>query len=244
MVNRDDLIAYLLHRIPEPERLDFAEKWFGDPDLDEQVRTAEAELLDSYVRGELPRRERAQVERYLLNSDPQRRKLAFAAALRGVLPAPRRRTIPWLMLAAAAVFVILTAVAVGIETQNRHLRSQVANLEQSARPLAGGVYSMSLIAGGLRGGAAERSITLPGDLRVLRLNLDLSEAERAQSYSATLSMSGRRIWHEEPLSPQTQAQVSFVSAWIPADVLASGHYTLLLEANGAPAASYSLVIVK
>jgi hypothetical protein len=247
MVNREELIAYLLHQMPEPDRLDFAARWFAEPEIEEQLYIAEAELFDSYVRGELARGERGQVERYLLNTDAQRRKLEFAAALRGVLPAvpvPSRRAIPWLTLATAAILVVLVAVAIGIEVQNQRLRNEVASVRQSARPLSGGVYTASLVAGGLRGGASERSIVLPGNARMLRLDLDLSEAERAPSYSATLTVSGRTVWREEPLTPQSQAQVLFVSVWIPSDVLAAGHYTVLLEANGAPAASYTFAISK
>src|SRR5271163_942535 len=145
MVNRDDLIAYLLHQMPEPERLDFAERWFADRELSEQLSIAESELLDAYVRGELPRERRAQVERFLLNSDEQRRKLEFTAALHGVLPVERREPIPWLALCAAAMLVVMIGVVVWVGRQNRELHREVATLQRAARPVPGGVYSAALV---------------------------------------------------------------------------------------------------
>lgn len=244
MVNRDDLVAYLLHQMPESERLDFAERWFPDPDLSQQLNIAEAELLDAYVRGELPRKQRERVEQYLLHSDVQRRKLEFTAALHGVLPIRRRRPIPWLVLSTAAIFVILIGVSLWVVRQNRELRNENARLEQDARPLAGGVYSASLISSGLRGGSTARSIVLPADARMLRLDLELGEGERRETYAATLSTSGRRIWREEPVRPRTQSGASSVTTWIPADVLGSGNYTLVLETDGDPVVYYRLAIVR
>src|SRR5579862_6937430 len=151
MVNRDDLIAYLLHQMPESERLGFAERWFPDPDLSEQLSMAEAELFDAYVCGDLPRKHRVQLERFLLNSPEQRRKLEFSAALHGVLPPRQQVRVSWFTICAAAILVILLGAVLWIGRQNRELRSQIAALQNDARPLPGGVYSASLTGGGLRG---------------------------------------------------------------------------------------------
>ncbi len=242
MVNREELIAYLLHEMREPERLDFAARWFVEPELNEELCIAEAELFDSYVRGELPRHQRTQVERYLLNTEDQRRKLEFAAALRGAFPLRQRRWISWWALAAAAVIAILAGATLWMAVRNRELGREVARLQQNAQPEGAGIYSASMVAGGLRGGAGERSIVVPRDARILRLDLDLSEVEKRGPYAATLSTSGRRIWREEPVAPQAQA--SLVTVWIPADILPSGHYTLILEAGSAAAAYYNLAITR
>src|SRR5690242_4232100 len=89
MVTRDDLIGYLLHRLPEEARAALAEQWLADPELHEQLRMAEAELLDAYARDQAPPDDRRAIEIYLLASDSQREKLAFAEALRAALPGPR-----------------------------------------------------------------------------------------------------------------------------------------------------------
>ena len=245
MVNRDNLVAYLLHQMPEPERLDFAERWFADSDLTEQLNITEVELMDAYVRGELPRKQRAEVERFLLNSDEQRRKLEFTAALHGVLPAPRRRTpFPWMAVCAAAIVVGLIGLTLWSARQNRELQREITRLEENAQPLPGGVYSASLISSGARGSSSARSIVLPADARMVRLDLELVEGESRASYAATLSSSGRRVWREEPLHPSTQNGASLVAMWIPANVLDSGNYTLVLETDGQPVVYYSLAIVR
>jgi len=66
MVTRDDLIAYLLHRMPEEARASLAEQWLADPALHEQLRMAEAELLDAYARGEAAPEDRQAIETWLL----------------------------------------------------------------------------------------------------------------------------------------------------------------------------------
>jgi hypothetical protein len=243
MVNRHDLVAYLLHQMPESERLDFAERWFAEADLSERLNIAEAELMDAYVRGELPRKQRVEVERYLLSSDVQRRKLEFTAALHGVLPARRRASVPWMAVCAAAIIVVLIGLTLWIARKNRELRSELARLELIAEPLPGGVYSASLLSSGVRGSSSARSIAFPKDARMLRLDLELSEGEIRGSYTATLSISGRRVWREEPLHPSTQNGASSVTTWIPANVLESGNYTLVLETDGRPVVYYSLAIV-
>jgi hypothetical protein len=241
MVNRDSLIDYLLHQMPEPERLDFAERWFPDPDLGQQLEATEAELLDSYVRGELPRRQQERVERYLLNSDGQRRKLAFAAALHGVLPRRPRPQIPWAAVGAAAMFVILAGATLWVARQNRELRSEVAKLQQNVRPLSGGVYSASLMSS-LRGSSAGTPLALPKNATMLRLDLELSEGDAHETYSAILSISGRTLWSEQPLRAETGGSASFVTVWIPTHLLDAGDYTIELESSGNPVAYYNLKI--
>ncbi len=51
MVNRDQLIAYLLHQMAEDEREAFSERCFLEPGLREDLQMAEADLLDAYARG-------------------------------------------------------------------------------------------------------------------------------------------------------------------------------------------------
>lgn len=244
MVNRNDLIAYLLHEMPEAERLDFAEQWFTDADLNSQLLLAEAELLDAYVRGQLSGNQRTRVQRYLLNSPEQDKKLQFAAALHGLLPSRRAPRFHWAAICAAAVFLILVGSIVWMAQQNRALRSEIANLPQTARPASGGIYSASLLAGGLRGLSTQRAISLPQSARILRLELELSEEDRHARFSATLSVSGRSVWQEEPLRLETRGQAFFTTVWIPAETLQSGKYTLLLRADGNPVAYYNFTLIR
>jgi hypothetical protein len=250
MVSKDTLIDYLLHRMPERERLDFAEKWFSDTDFREQLETAEAELLDAYVRADLPRKQREGVERYLLNSDGQRRKLKFAAALHAALPARSRPRISWVAVCAAAVILVALLVTGGglfsVTRKNQDLRTELARLRlarsnHDAQPVAAGVYSMPLISS-LRESVSPIPLVLPKDTLMVRLDLELGDGEDRDPYLASLSLSGVAVWKEEPLRKETGAGASLVSFWIPAHLLRPGNYTVALQSAGAPIAYYTLVV--
>ena len=239
MLNKDALIDYLLHRMPESERLDFAERWFTDSELCQQLENAEAELLDAYVGDRLPRGQRAQVERYLLHSDVQRRKLTFAAALHGVVPAPRRPRFSWIAAGAAAMLVILAGVAGWMALQNIRLRTEIARLERPAGPAAGKVVGATLTSS-LRGSASGSAVSLPTSADMLRLDLELPGGSPRQAYAASLSASGRIVWKEEPLRAEAGGAASFVRVWIPAAALETGSYVVALEAEGNPDRIYEL----
>ena len=241
MVNRDSLIDYLLHRMPESERLDFAERWFSEAELCQQLETTEVELLDGYARAELPRWQREGVERYLLNSAVQRRKLSFAAALAGVLPGRQSRRISWVAVSAAAMLVMLAGATLWIARQNQELRSEIAKLRTDFHPLAGGVYMASLTSS-VRGSAAGTPLALPKDANIVRLELELNEGASRESYSATVLASGHAVWDEHPLRPESRGLASYVTMWIPARVLATGNYSVVLEIAGNPVAYYDLRI--
>lgn len=249
MVSKDTLIDYLLHRMPETERLDFAEKWFSDEWVCEQLENAEAELLDAYVRAGLPREQRELVERYLLNSHGQRRKLDLAAALYAAIPArPRRREFfsrPWIGICAAAISLIAVLAMGGmvftVTQRNQELGREIAQLRNDVKQPAGGVYSTALTSS-LRGSTAGSPLVLPKDILMVRLDLELGDGEDREVYSASLSRSGAVAWKEEPLHKETRGPASLISFWIPAHVLQAGNYTVALTSGGNPVSYYSLVV--
>ena len=69
---------YLLGELPEAERAALEEKYFTDQVVFEQVVQTENELVDSYVRGRLAPRERAQFERHYLAHPDRRERMRFA----------------------------------------------------------------------------------------------------------------------------------------------------------------------
>src|SRR6185436_1582237 len=112
MVNRGDVIAYLLHQMSEADRAAFAERSLDDAELHAQVRAVEADLFDDYVRGRLAPDERTRLERYLLGSAHQQQKLAFAEALARTFPARApSATAARLLVAAAALILVLAGTA-------------------------------------------------------------------------------------------------------------------------------------
>src|SRR6185369_1719494 len=130
------------HRMPEEARASLAEQWLADPALHEQLRMAEAELLDAYARGEASPEDRQAIEIWLLTSASQRDKLAFAEALTIALPGPPAPAAPrlvagrawrWLAAAAAAI-VLLTGGVWWLARQNVALRQQIAARPGPAAP--------------------------------------------------------------------------------------------------------------
>ncbi|HLJ45698.1 MAG TPA: hypothetical protein VKU01_06815 [Bryobacteraceae bacterium] len=240
MVDRANLIAYLLHEMPESERHAFAERCFSDPEFYEALQMAEADLLDSYVRGTLSRSQGARVERYLLASDHQREKLAFARGLRAVLPAPRRRAFPVRAISAAAAIVVLAGALLWLGLRNRTLEHQIAELRQP-RPVAGGVYSVFLGSGTLRGAESATELR-PSGAALVRMELELEPGQEQQVYSATILRAGETVWTEAPLKPEHRGQGFLVLLWVPQGVLSPGNYTARLDAHGHAVGYYSFKV--
>ena len=248
MVNRDQLIAYLLHEMPEGEREAFSERWFGDAELCEELRMAEAELLDAYARGTASIEQRAQIERWLLGSPVQQQKLEFARALATAVPGTRPRRNYWAALGAAAAAIALLVSLSLLLMRNRHLENELARLESQARAqaqiqvLPGAAYAVFLPADTLRG-AAGSSLRIPKSAAVLHLELGLDRDQERDLDSVVLSTSGRDIWRQQPVTLEGAAPAMWASLWIPAGLFRPGHYTLKLESHGAPVAYYSFAVL-
>src|SRR6185436_6372688 len=136
MVNRGDVIAYLLHQMSEADRAAFAERSLDDADLHAQVRAVEADLFDDYARGRLSPDERTRLERYLLGSTHQQQKLALAEALARTFPARAPTAASRLLVAAAAIIVVLAGTAAWFGQQSLGLRQEVAAARANAAPIA------------------------------------------------------------------------------------------------------------
>jgi hypothetical protein len=240
MVNRDQVIAYLLHDMPEDEREAFGERWFTDPELGEDLRMTEADLLDAYARGKVSAEQRKKIERWLLGSSTQRQKLDFAQALAKVVPDTAPRRIPWALLGAVAAGLILVASLALSILHNRQLESELARVETEgrsapARPLPGTAFAIFLPADTLRSGAGI-SVSLPPGADVVHLQLGLETGQQRDFDSAVVSVSGRVVWRQQP--------VSAASLWIPAKLLRPGNYTVRLDSDGTPVAYYSFTVLR
>ncbi len=254
MVNRDvsknEMIEYLLHEMPEGERAAFAERWFTEPDLYERLQTVEAELLDDCVRGKVSRGQRRKIEQYLLDSEYQQRKMAFAAALHAALPRPKIVRVPWLAVV-AALLVVSLAASLWLGLQNRRMQTEVAQLERVSRPAAGvvnpdGIYAVGLPSDTLRGASAENAVRLPKGVRLLRMELELPPGAASVAYSATLLSGSRAVWSEGPLHPEGRGAASIATVWIPAEaaILGPGDHTVRLDAAGSQSVYYRFTIFR
>ena len=83
------IVGYILGELSAEDRQRVEDRYFTDPDFLEQMDAVEDELLNDYVRGALSQGSTAGVERGLLNSTYQRRKVEAA---RGLLRAIESRS--------------------------------------------------------------------------------------------------------------------------------------------------------
>ncbi len=78
---REVMIRYLLGALTEEEQNSVEQAYFADREQFEQIRAAENELVDDYVRNRMPPRERELFERNYLKSPKHRERVAFAGLL-------------------------------------------------------------------------------------------------------------------------------------------------------------------
>ena len=239
-VNREHMIAYLLHKLPDSEREAFEDRWMEDSGLYEQLQDVEAELLDDYVNGALPPEDRDLVTRHLLGDPVQDQKLLFARTLRTVFPAPVRPSVPWRGYAAAAAIVILTAGVALLGWRNlvmRHEISAMANrpapVRSSAATSASGVYIAEIPSGSTNRSTAGSltGIRLPASAELLRIDLQIEAGDESQVFSAAVSQDGRTVWKEEPIRAERRPFGFVVPVWVPSSALAAGEYQVKLSAG-------------
>lgn len=242
-MSRDDLVPYLLHQVSEEQRAAIGERLIADPDVHEQLRMAEAELLDAYARGELSAEERSRVEQYLLSGDRQRHKLAFAEALAERLPrATASRRIGWTGLAAAAAIVLSVTGAVWFGQQARTLRREMESIRSQPSLGAGSLVAAFAPVDAVRGEQRDHRIVVPGGVEIVRVELELEPGDERGTYAAVVSRSGQVVWSEEPVRPVARGAAFVAPVWMPAGVLTPGGYEIRLAARGKAVAYYHVII--
>jgi len=142
------LVRYLLGNLTEEEQVRLEGQAFDDREYLNALEAAEADLIDAYVRGELPQEQRSAFEVRFLVAPQRRRKVEFARALAQVteeikaaeLPVPRasgwralvgaiRGWNPALQFATGMAALFCAVGAVWLIGQNSAMRSQVATVE-------------------------------------------------------------------------------------------------------------------
>jgi hypothetical protein len=236
-VNRDELIAYLLHQMPEEQRLALEDRWMEDPDLHQQLRSVEADLLDAYVRGAVSSSDKMSIESFLLTSDSQRLKLEFARALQAAVSTPRPSARPWGILAALAASLVLGATALWMGWQNLTLRRELSSRNVETRAPSGGLFSALLRPDTTRGTSEPKLIQPPSGTEVVRFELELDPGDENQNYVVGLYFSGNRIWAEEPIHSEPRGSRFIVPVWISTHGLKPGQYQIKLSA-GSKAIEY------
>jgi hypothetical protein len=245
--NREDMIAYLLHEMPEDQRASFSEDWMAEPALYDEIHRVEAELIDEYVRGDGTPERRSRIEKYLLSQDAQEQKLEFAKALHQELVPRRQRGTSLAWLGAAAAIVVLSVGSAWLTFENRALHQRVETLQAAAKlrviQPAGSVFETLLPLDSLRGVNRDTTIALPPGTSVVRLDLEMESGDESADTSAEVSASGSSIWREWPVREERRGSVLVASIWIPAALLTPGHYEIRLSAAAKALAYYRLDVM-
>jgi hypothetical protein len=142
------LIRYLLGDLSESDQVAVEDRAFAESEYLGALEAAEADLIDTYVRGGLLESDRRAFERQFLNSPNRRRKVEFARALAVVatesLVHPRTRpslrelfrgSSPLLRFAAGFAMVFCLVGGFWLIYQNTAMRSQISALESRRREL-------------------------------------------------------------------------------------------------------------
>ena len=86
----EKLIAqYLLGELPEEKQVEIEDRAFGDAELMASITAVENDLIDEYVRDEMPASDRVRFESRFLNSESRRKRIEFARALTHLLTETR-----------------------------------------------------------------------------------------------------------------------------------------------------------
>jgi hypothetical protein len=203
-LRRSAVEKYLLNEMPQPERDEFEEHFFGCQECAADLRTTAA-FLDG-VKKELQRSRQPKPAQKAL------RKPWFDFLWRPAFAAP------------AFVFLLLVVAYQNVVILPRFAgeRAQLKNPEI--------LTALSLVGGNSRGGPAPSVAVAAG--QPLLISLDIPTAERFSSYACVLvAPSGAVVWRL-PVSP-TQAKDT-VAIRVPSGLLGRGEYRLIVQGHANP----------
>jgi anti-sigma factor RsiW len=83
-LNEKLIVQYLLGELTEEQRNEIEDQAFQSKEYMQEILNVESDLIDDYVRGEIPANRRSEFEKYFLASAERRRKVEFARALSAV----------------------------------------------------------------------------------------------------------------------------------------------------------------
>jgi hypothetical protein len=260
------VVRYLLGELTDAECDELEEAHFATTDGFGELQAVEQELTDAYVAGDLSPERRLRFESRLVPG--QHRDVEFSRALRAVLQdrqssiaragvRVRRRLVPWLPAAAAAVFIS----AVGWlalrasrpeeppDAGRRETSPPVSTPSQAAPPTPTGpsstapgrgeiptdrsrTLSVTLSAGLTRNDRGLRRIVVPAGADRVVFTLVVDD-EGPTTYRAVLqNASGKDLLDVSPLHERATGQGRVVDIPVGAQVLADGDYVLQLQSPG------------
>lgn len=143
-----ELIRYLLRELPEDQVEEIEQRYFTNEDSFDELRRIEAELIDSYVTGELDSDQMKKFEQLYLSMPEGRSRVQFAEALRAKaseLPKPaasfgfKKWSAVHVLAAVLAVFAIAGAWMVWelihLRAENQSAQKKIQQLQKKSDEL-------------------------------------------------------------------------------------------------------------
>lgn len=116
------------------------------------------------------------------------------------------------------------------EQSDESLRQLSETADPTNPPPRPVIASLTLLPGISRGGGDKPSLVMPGDARLVRLNIGIDPEEQYKNFAVELrTTAGRQVWNKEKLAARNRGGARAIGLTLPASVLKSGEYELRLS---------------
>ncbi|HEX7335309.1 MAG TPA: hypothetical protein VF290_27655 [Pyrinomonadaceae bacterium] len=116
------------------------------------------------------------------------------------------------------------------EQTDESLRQLSETADPTTPPPRPVIASLTLLPGISRGGGDKPSLVMPGDARLVRLNIGIDPEEQYKNFAVELrTTAGRQVWNRENLAARNRGGARAIGLTLPASVLKSGEYELRLS---------------
>lgn len=116
------------------------------------------------------------------------------------------------------------------EQSDESLRQLSETADPTNPPPRPVIASLTLLPGLSRGGGDKPSLVMPGDARLVRLNIGIDPEEQYKNFAVELrTTAGRHVWNRENLAARNRRGARAIGLTLPASVLKSGEYELRLR---------------
>jgi hypothetical protein len=116
------------------------------------------------------------------------------------------------------------------EQSDESLRQLSETADPTNPPPRPVIASLTLLPGISRGGGDKPSLVMPGDARLVRLNIGIDPDEQYKNFAVELrTIAGRQVWTRENLAARNRGGARALGLTLPASVLKSGDYELRLS---------------
>jgi len=116
------------------------------------------------------------------------------------------------------------------EQTDESLRQLSETADSTSPPPRPVIASLTLLPGLSRGGGNKPSLVMPGDARLVRLNIGIDPEEQYKNFAVELrTAAGRQVWTRENLAARNRGGARAIGLTLPASVLKSGEYELRLS---------------